>query len=92
MPAKFNTEISERIAVDTFGDYKISTVLLKNTLTEWGNYETMIMYKEEFLDYQERCDTLGQAHMQHENAITTYAQEKKTLMRHSLRISGHSKN
>ena len=47
MPAKFNTEISERIAVDTFGDYKI-----------------------EFLDYQERCDTLGQAHMQHENAIT----------------------
>ena len=65
-----NTQYSERIKVDKRGDYKVSTVLLKNTLTEYGNYETMIMYKKEFLDYQERCDTLGQAHMQHENAIT----------------------
>ena len=65
-----NTQYSERIKLDKLGDYKVSTVLLKNTLTKYGNYETMIMYKEEFLDYQERCDTLGQAHMQHENAIT----------------------
>ncbi len=70
MPEKFNTDISERIAVDTFGHYKISTVLLKNTLTTYGNYETMILFKGEFLDYQERCDTLGQARMQHENAIS----------------------
>ena len=28
---------------------------------------------------------------QHETAITTYARKEKTLMRHSLRISGHSK-
>ena len=65
-----NTQYSERIKLDKLGDYKVSTVLLKNTLTECGNYETMIMYKEEFLDYQERCDTLDEAYDQHEQGIT----------------------
>ena len=34
-----------------------------------GKYETMITYNGKWLDYQERCDTLKQAKIQHQEAL-----------------------
>ena len=34
-----------------------------------GKYETMITYNGKWLDYQERCDTLQQAKIQHQEAL-----------------------
>jgi len=49
----------------------VSTVKLPSAYDDMklGNYETMIQgYKGEWLDYQERCDTLKEAEIQHEKA------------------------
>jgi len=49
----------------------VSTVKLPSAYDDMklGHYETMIQgYKGEWLDYQERCDTLKEAKIQHEEA------------------------
>jgi len=49
----------------------VSTVKLPSAYDDMnlGKYETMIQgYKGEWLDYQERCDTLKEAKIQHKEA------------------------
>ena len=42
-----------------------------------GKYETMILDEGEWLDYQERCDTLREAKIQHQKALLYVMEESK---------------
>ena len=69
---------SRIVKQENFGQYFISTVRLPEAYRfelegrkSWtlGKYETMISLNGEWLDYQERCDTLKQAKIQHQEAL-----------------------
>ena len=69
---------SRIIKKEHVGQFVISTVRLPEAYMfeggyVLGKYETMIFWegklnKSKWLDYQERCDTLKEAHIQHQEA------------------------
>ena len=65
---------SRIVKQENIGQYFISTVRLPEAYKfgkSWtlGKYETMITYNGKWLDYQERCFTLHQAKIHHQEAV-----------------------
>ena len=57
-------------------EFHISTVLLPyEDFRGIVEYETMITKNDEWLDYQERCDTLNEAKEQHELTVRLVKQK-----------------